>query len=32
MKVYIVSIYALQCPAGEFLDEDLQHFNKIFDE
>lgn len=27
-----MSIYALQCPAGGFLDEDLQHFNKIFDE
>lgn len=27
-----MSIYALQCPAGGFLDEDLQHFNKVFDE
>ncbi len=25
-------IYALQSPAGGFLDEDLNHFNKSFDE
>jgi len=27
-----MSIYALQSPAGGFLDEDLQHFNKKFDD
>jgi len=27
-----MSIFALQSPAGGFLDEDLQHFNKIFDD
>ena len=27
-----MSIYALQSPAGGFLDEDLKHFNKIFDD
>lgn len=27
-----MSIYALQSPAGGFLDEDLQHFNKVFDD
>ena len=27
-----MSIFALQSPAGGFLDEDLNHFNKIFDE
>ena len=26
-----MSIYALQSPAGGFLDEDLNHFNKVFD-
>ena len=28
----MMSIYALQSPAGGFLDEDLQHFNKKFDD
>jgi len=27
-----MSIFALQSPAGGFLDEDLEHFNKIFDD
>ncbi|MCK9372112.1 MAG: hypothetical protein M0P91_02855 [Sulfuricurvum sp.] len=27
-----MSIYALQSPAGGFLDEDLKFYNKIFDE
>jgi hypothetical protein len=27
-----VSIFALQSPAGGFLDEDLKHFNKRFDD
>jgi hypothetical protein len=27
-----MSIFALQSPAGGFLDENLNHFNKIFDE
>jgi hypothetical protein len=27
-----MSIYALQSPAGGFLDEDLEHFNKKFDD
>ncbi len=27
-----MSIYALQSPAGGFLDEDLDHFNKVFDD
>ncbi|MHC3995490.1 hypothetical protein ACXWTF_11730 [Thiomicrolovo sp. ZZH C-3] len=27
-----MSIFALQSPAGGFLDEDLKHFNKEFDE
>lgn len=27
-----MGIFALQSPAGGFLDEDLQHFNKIFDD
>lgn len=27
-----MSIYALQSLAGGFLDEDLEHFNKIFDD
>jgi len=27
-----VSIFALQSPAGGFLDEDMQHFNKQFDD
>lgn len=27
-----MSIYALQSPAGGFLDEDLNHFNKTFDD
>jgi len=27
-----MSIFALQSPAGGFLDEDLHHFNKIFDD
>ena len=27
-----MSIYALQSPAGGFLDESLQHFNKTFDD
>ena len=27
-----MSIFALQSPAGGFLDEELKHFNKIFDD
>ena len=27
-----MSIYTLQSLAGGFLDEDLEHFNKIFDD
>ncbi len=27
-----MSIFALQSPAGGFLDEDMDHFNKIFDD
>ncbi len=27
-----MAIFALQSPAGGFLDEDLNHFNKIFDD
>jgi len=27
-----MSIYALQSPAGGFLDEELLHFNKLFDD
>ena len=27
-----MGLYALQSPAGGFLDEDLQHFNKTFDD
>jgi len=27
-----MAIFALQSPAGGFLDEDLEHFNKIFDD
>jgi len=27
-----VSIFALQSPAGGFLDEDMEHFNKVFDD
>ncbi len=27
-----MSIFALQSPAGGFLDEELEHFNKTFDE
>ncbi|MGD9971355.1 MAG: hypothetical protein AB7S65_13015 [Sulfuricurvum sp.] len=27
-----MAIYALQSPAGGFLDEDLQNFNKVFDD
>lgn len=27
-----MSIYALQSPAGGFLDEDLNNFNKVFDD
>jgi hypothetical protein len=27
-----MGIFALQSPAGGFLDEDLQHFNKTFDD
>ena len=27
-----MSIFALQSPAGGFLDEDLKHFNKMFDD
>ncbi len=27
-----MSLYALQSPAGGFLDEDLRHFNKTFDD
>jgi len=30
--VFFVSIFALQSLAGGFLDEDLQHFNKKFDD
>ena len=32
MKVFFVSIFALQSLAGGFLDEDLENFNKYFDE
>lgn len=28
----MMSIFALQSPAGGFLDEDLDHFNKTFDD
>jgi hypothetical protein len=28
----IMSIYTLQSPAGGFLDEELMHFNKVFDD
>jgi hypothetical protein len=28
----MMSIFALQSPAGGFLDEDLEHFNKAFDD
>jgi hypothetical protein len=31
-KVFFVSIFALQSLVGGFLDEDLQHFNKKFDD
>jgi hypothetical protein len=31
-KVSFVSIFALQSIAGGFLDEDLEHFNKYFDD
>lgn len=27
-----MGIFTLQSPAGGFLDEDLQHFNKVFDD
>ena len=27
-----MSIFALQSPAGGFLDEEMEHFNKVFDE
>ncbi len=27
-----MGIFALQSPAGGFLDEDLEHFNKVFDD
>lgn len=27
-----MGIFALQSPAGGFLDEDLHHFNKVFDD
>lgn len=27
-----MQIFALQSPAGGFLDEDLRHFNKVFDD
>jgi len=30
--VFVVSIFALQSLAGGFLDEDLHHFNKRFDD
>lgn len=30
--MYFVSIFALQSLAGGFLDEDLEHFNKKFDD
>ncbi len=30
--MFFVSIFALQSLAGGFLDEDLQHFNKRFDD
>ena len=30
--MFFVSIFALQSLAGGFLDEDLQHFNKKFDD
>ena len=32
LKVSLVSIFALQSLVGGFLDEDLQHFNKKFDD
>jgi hypothetical protein len=32
LKACFMSIFALQSPAGGFLDEDLQHFNKTFDD
>lgn len=31
-KAYCMSIFALQSPAGGFLDEDMKHFNKTFDD
>lgn len=31
-KACFMSIFALQSPAGGFLDEDLDHFNKVFDD
>ena len=27
-----MGIFALQSPAGGFLDEDMEHFNKVFDD
>ena len=32
LKVFFVSIFALQSLAGGFLDEDLENFNKHFDD
>ena len=32
LKVFFVSIFALQSLAGGFLDEDLENFNKYFDD
>jgi hypothetical protein len=32
MKDNYMGIFALQSPAGGFLDEDLKHFNKMFDD
>lgn len=32
LRAVFMSIFALQSPAGGFLDEDLNQFNKIFDE
>jgi hypothetical protein len=32
LKVFFVSIFALQSLVGGFLDEDLEHFNKKFDD
>lgn len=32
LKVYLVSIFALQSIVGGFLDEDLENFNKKFDD